>query len=90
MVQTSAGAKKAVATVRERWGESFYKMVGARGGRNSHNGGYASEKVGADGLTGRERARVAGAKGGRISRRTGIKNHEGKKWKKIQELNGEV
>ena len=30
MVQTSAGAKKAAVTVRERWGESFYKMIGAK------------------------------------------------------------
>lgn len=101
MARPKAGTKEG-EVASERWRQTMLKKhgadgvhkkmqeIGARGGRNSHNGGYASEKVGADGLTGRERARVAGAKGGRISRRTGIKNHEGKKWKKIQELNGEV
>lgn len=36
---------------------------------NSRLGGFASDKVGADGLSGRERARIAGQKGGRKSRR---------------------
>ena len=33
-------------------------------------GGFASEKVGKDGLTGKQRAEIAGAKGGRKSKRT--------------------
>lgn len=37
--------------------------------RIQKRGGFASEKIGKDGLTGLERARLAGAKGGRISRR---------------------
>lgn len=45
------------------------KTMGAKGGRASANGGFASDKVGSDGLTGIQRARLAGAKGGRISRR---------------------
>ena len=36
-------------------------------------GGFASEKVGKDGLTGRERARKYGAIGGHISKR-GVAN----------------
>ena len=40
-----------------------------KGGKKGKTGGFASDKKGADGLSGRERARLAGAKGGRISRR---------------------
>jgi general stress protein YciG len=47
-----------------------YAKIGAKGGRNGATGGFASEKVGKDGLTGKQRAMAAGAKGGRISRRT--------------------
>lgn len=48
----------------------FYKKLGAKGGKASTTGGFASIEVGDDGLTGRERARIAGKKGGHISRRT--------------------
>lgn len=47
----------------------YYKKIGHIGGSNSTTGGFASEKVGPDGLTGRQRAIVAGAKGGRNGRR---------------------
>ena len=47
----------------------FYAMIGSEGGRNSTTGGFACDKVGKDGLTGPERARISGAKGGAISRR---------------------
>lgn len=53
------------------------QAIGAKGGKLSTTGGFASDKVGADGLTGRQRARIAGAKGGSISRRTGVKNYQG-------------
>lgn len=39
-------------------------------------GGFASMKVGDDGLTGFERARIAGEKGGRISKRGPAKRKE--------------
>ncbi|HET7637930.1 MAG TPA: KGG domain-containing protein [Ktedonobacteraceae bacterium] len=48
----------------------FYARIGAMGGRKGRTGGFASDKVGEDGLTGRQRAAQAGARGGRISRRT--------------------
>lgn len=48
----------------------FYARIGALGGRKGKSGGFASDKVGDDGLTGRQRAAIAGARGGRISRRT--------------------
>lgn len=70
MVGTKAGGMKAAATNKERHGSEFYARIGAKGGRNGHTGGFAAN---------RELARIAGAKGGRRSRRTGIKNGEGKK-----------
>jgi general stress protein YciG len=50
----------------------FYAKIGKRGGENGRTGGFASAVVGDDGMTGAERARIAGAKGGRISRRRKI------------------
>ena len=82
MAQTKEGAKKAQATMRAKYGEkyhTFYQTIGSIGGRRSKRGGFASDKVGKDGLTGRERASVVGKKGGHISRRTNIKNGEGRK-----------
>ena len=69
MVGTKAGGLKAAKTNRERHGEGFYARIGRRGGQNGHVGGFNSDKVGKDGLTGFERARIAGAMGGRKSRR---------------------
>lgn len=45
------------------------RMIGRKGGRNGHTGGFAANPA---------LARIAGAKGGRKSKRTGIKNGEGK------------
>lgn len=69
MTGTKAGGLKAKATNLKIHGEDFYKRIGAIGGRNGCSGGFASDVVGKDGLTGPERARIAGCKGGRISRR---------------------
>lgn len=48
--------------------KKFIEM-GRKGGHISKTGGFASDKVGSDGLTGKERARLAGRKGGKISKR---------------------
>lgn len=69
MAGTKAGALKARETTMARHGKDFYCNIGRIGGRNGNTGGFKSDKVGEDGLTGYERARVVGAKGGRISRR---------------------
>lgn len=69
MAGTKAGGLKARDRNLAR-DPDFYAKIGRKGGKNGHTGGFNSEAVGNDGLTGRERARVAGAKGGRISRRT--------------------
>lgn len=60
---------KAKQTIQDRYGHDYYAKIGARGGANGTTGGFASELVGKDGLTGRERARKVGILGGSISRR---------------------
>lgn len=60
---------KAKQTIQAKYGYDYYAKIGARGGANGTTGGFASELVGKDGLTGRERARRAGIVGGTISRR---------------------
>lgn len=63
------GGRKAAKTNKLKYGENFYARIGAKGGRNGHTGGFASNPA---------LARIAGAKGGKKSRRTGVKNGEGK------------
>ena len=60
MSGTKAGGLKAAKTNLERYGADFYKINGAKGGRNGHTGGFYGNP---------ELASLAGAKGGRISRR---------------------
>ena len=60
MAGTKAGGAKAREANLKRHGADFYKRIGAIGGRNGHTGGFAANP---------ELARIAGAKGGRISRR---------------------
>lgn len=60
MAGTKAGGMKAAATNIAKYGKSFYAEIGAKGGRNGHTGGFAANP---------ELARLAGAKGGRKSRR---------------------
>ena len=69
MAGTKEGGMKARATNFAKYGGDYYANIGRKGGQNGHTGGFASDKVGADGLTGYERAVVAGAKGGALSRR---------------------
>lgn len=60
MAGTKAGGIKASITNRRKYGEDFYVRNGRKGGQNGHTGGFASNP---------ELARIAGAKGGRLSRR---------------------
>lgn len=69
MAGTKAGGQKAAKTNIEKYGKDFYRENGRKGGRNGHLGGFASEVIGRDGLTGWQRAKIAGRKGGAISRR---------------------
>ena len=69
MSGTKIGGQKAAKKNRERYGDDFYRMIGSKGGQNGHTGGFAANPA---------LARTAGAKGGRISRRTGVTNGQGK------------
>ena len=59
MAGTKEGGKKAAAKNLQR-DPLFYAKIGAKGGKRGHTGGFAANP---------ELARIAGAKGGRISRR---------------------
>ena len=77
-------AEKWHATMLDRLGSEeaireHYREIGRKGGKAGHTGGFASFVVGSDGMTGWQRARIAGARGGKRSRRNGVKNGEGKK-----------
>ena len=61
MAGTKAGGQKAAATNKAKYGAEFYAKIGATGGKKGRTGGFYAN---------RELARIAGAKGGRISRRT--------------------
>ncbi len=63
------GGIKAAKTNKTKYGHDFYVRIGAMGGKLGRTGGFASSLVGPDGLTGRDRARLAGATGGKISKR---------------------
>ena len=60
MAGNKIGGMKARDTNYMRHGKDFYKKIGGMGGRLGHTGGFYQN---------RELARIAGAKGGRISRR---------------------
>lgn len=72
MAGTNRGGMKAARTNKARYGDNFYAVIGQKGGKRGKTGGFASLHKGADGLTGRERARLAGKKGGQVSKRTKI------------------
>lgn len=60
MAGTKAGGQKAAQTNKARHGKDFYARIDASGGKKGTTGGFFAN---------RELARLAGAKGGRISRR---------------------
>jgi hypothetical protein len=61
MAGTKEGGRKAAATNKRKYGVDFYAKNGAKGGKLGRTGGFYAN---------RELARIAGAKGGSISRRT--------------------
>ena len=61
MAGTIQGGKAAASTNKNRYGSEFYAKIGAKGGKKGKTGGFFAN---------RELARIAGAKGGRISRRS--------------------
>lgn len=60
MAGTKLGGKKAAAKNLAK-DPLFYAKIGAKGGRNGNTGGFAANP---------ELARIAGKKGGQVSRRT--------------------
>lgn len=65
MAGTKAGAKKAVVSIKEKYGEDYYRKIGRKGGQNGHTGGFAYDH---------ELAVRAGTIGGKKSRRGPAKN----------------
>lgn len=65
------GGLKARETNFKKYGKEFYRIIGSKGGQQkpSKPRGFAANH---------ELARAAGAKGGRISRRTGVTTGQGK------------
>lgn len=61
MAGTRDGGAAAAKTNKSKYGADFYAKIGAQGGKKGKTGGFFAN---------RELARLAGAKGGRISRRT--------------------
>ena len=66
MAGTKAGAQKAAETNKKKYGDGFYARIGQKGGRNGHTGGFAANT---------ELAKIAGRKGGLISKRVPAKKH---------------
>ena len=68
------GGRKATETLIKKFDgdveayKAWRRHIGSLGGKNGHTGGFAAEKVGKDGLTGPQRASIAGARGGRAKR----------------------
>lgn len=60
MAGTKTGGRNAAATNKAKYGADFYARIGRKGGVKGHTGGF---------FVNRELARIAGAKGGRVSRR---------------------
>lgn len=63
MAGNKAGGQAAAATNKQRYGKDFYAKIGAKGGRLGRTGGFGQ------GEAGKERARIYGAIGGKISKR---------------------
>lgn len=69
MAGTKAGGIKTAKTIREKYGENFYKTMGRKGGIKSHpETRFFSMNP--------DIAKIAGAKGGRISKRGKARKHE--------------
>lgn len=67
MSGTKIGGQRASITNRRLHGEDFYKRIGSLGGKVGGFKGFARNP---------ELAKIAGAKGGKISRRGKAKKHE--------------
>lgn len=66
MSGTRQGALKRIENQRRIHGEDYFKQRMSNAGKRS-GGNFASEKIGKDGLTGRQRAAINGKKGGSVT-----------------------
>lgn len=64
MAGTRKGGLAAAATNRQQYGADFYAKIGAMGGKKGKTGGFYAN---------RELAKIAGAKGGKVSKRKAVK-----------------
>lgn len=65
MTEKTVG-RKVAQTLKQKYGEDYYRNLGHKGGSVPRpNRGFASKFVGKDGLTGPQRAKIAGTKGGK-------------------------
>lgn len=78
MSGTKLGGIRAAETNRDKYGAGFYAEIGRKGGRKGRTGGFAANP---------ELARIAGAKGGRRSRRGPIRLGD---YNIIDESTGEI
>lgn len=60
MSGTKAGGIKAAKSNKIKYGKDFYSRIGQKGGKLGHTGGFAANPT---------LAKLAGAKGGRLSKR---------------------
>jgi uncharacterized protein len=67
MPGTKIGGQRAAETNKKKYGENFYRTIGAIGGKKGRTGGFHVN---------RELARTAGAIGGRKSKRGKAIKHE--------------
>lgn len=81
MPGTKIGGQKAAITNKNKHGEDFYRNIGRKGGLNGHTGGFASNP---------ELAKLAGQKGGKISRRRPKEVIEKEKQESINKFVNEI
>lgn len=68
MAETTEGGRKTAKTIKAKYGDDFYSRMGKKGGKIGRTGGFYANP---------ELARIAGRKGGRISRRGKTNKKEG-------------
>ncbi len=44
-MQTAVGGAKASKTMKEKYGDNYYAVIGAKGGKLSRDGGFAATKL---------------------------------------------
>jgi hypothetical protein len=74
--QTPEGAKKAYQSRLSRHGLESIRKMQSKGGSKSTPGGFGTKKIGEDGLTGRQRARLASIESHRVRKHNYSRDYE--------------